>query len=296
MQEKAVIDLGTNTFHLLIFTGRDKGPITPILKRRVFVKLAEDGIGRIGDQAFERALAAMREFADMLRSRGILEVKAFGTAALRNANNAKSLVQSILDQSGIEVQVISGMQEAEYISHGVRAVWSEHTESALIMDIGGGSVEFILTEQEKLGWMVSLPIGVAVLHRDYHHSDQITSQEEARLRTFLSQELSVVSDELRQHSVTRLVGASGTFDVIADLFGKPPENYVEMDPLPIYGTLQEIIRMTAAEREAHPAIPTTRVDMIVVAAILVQEVLAMGHFEVVGISKYALKEGVALNF
>jgi len=296
VEEKAVIDLGTNTFHLLIFRPLGEQSIEPIFKQRIFVKLAEEGIEQIGGKAQERALAAMRKFATILSDRGVQEVRAIGTAALRKANNSSLLVQQIKEQTGIAVSVISGMQEAQHIADGVRSVWSHSEESALIMDIGGGSVEFIMSEPEKLSWMVSLPIGVAILHRDFHHRDPLHAEEEAALRTFLRKELVAVEEELKEHSVTRLIGASGTFDVIADLFSLPEENYVEAKPERIADTLESIVHMSVAERRAHPAIPASRVDMITVAVILIQEVLALARFEEVGISKYALKEGFALNF
>lgn len=296
VSEKAVIDLGTNTFHLLIFSRSGAlAPIQPVFKRRIFVKLAEEGIDWIGPSAADRALAAMQQFADLLRERGIQDVKAIGTAAMRRAGNSEVVLQNIRAQTGIEVEVISGMQEAQFIADGVQSACSGQETKAMIMDIGGGSVEFILMNFTQLSWMVSLPIGVGILYNKFHCNDPIGPDEEKALRDFLAKELIDVKDKLLKHQVKHLIGASGTFDVIADLFSLPQSTYAEMKPSQITETLSDLTKMTIAERNKHPAIPDSRVDMIVVAVILIQEVLALNHFERLGISKYALKEGLALN-
>ncbi|MCB0663459.1 MAG: hypothetical protein KDC24_12015, partial [Saprospiraceae bacterium] len=142
--KKAVIDLGTNTFHLLAVEIDENEQMHFLFRERIFVKLAEDGIQSIGPAPFQRAIKAMTVFKNKLDELGIDHFKAFGTAALRTATNGPDLIHAIKEKTGIEVALIDGLEEARLIHLGVsQAVPFDHTKQ-LIMDIGGGSVEFVI--------------------------------------------------------------------------------------------------------------------------------------------------------
>lgn len=293
---KAVVDLGTNTFHILIFRYAD-GKLQTILKERIFVKLAEGGIGEISKSAFARALAAMKRFRGLMDKHEVRDYRAVGTAALRRASNGAQLVEEITLHTGLSVDIIDGKQEAEYISLGVQQLM-DSSAANMVMDIGGGSVEFIVREDKKIRWLVSLPIGVAVLYDRFHEGDPIALEEEQKLRSFLRQHLSTLAPALKEHQPTMLIGASGTFDVMALLLGAEGHPFVQVTSSSMHTPLQDIVKSTKEERQQNPLIPDARVDMIVVAAILIQEILGFGDFTTIGISQYALKEGVAydMNF
>lgn len=290
----AVIDLGTNTFHLLIARQEEDGSFKELHRERRYIKLAEAGIERIGAAPFARGLQALRDFALILERKQVRQVRAIGTAALRTAANGSDFVTAVREQTGIDIQLISGSEEARLIAKGVQRAIPSNLGNHLIMDIGGGSVEFILCIDREARWAKSYPIGVAVLYRSFHRTEPITAAEQAELRTFLSGPLTEIKAQLEQHPINRLIGAAGTFDVIADMLGRDrPTAHCTRVHLSRLGAFNErIIGATKEERHAMPEIPSDRADMIVVALILVEEVLALLEEPELLVSDYSLKEGV----
>lgn len=294
----AAIDLGTNTFHLLIAESPDNDGWTMVHRSKAYVRLAEEGIRRIGPAAFQRGLATLEHFAAILNEHGVPpeNVRAYGTAALRTAANGPDFIEEVYRRSGLRVEAISGDREAALICQGVRrAVPFPVGERALIMDIGGGSVEFILADREQVFWARSFPIGVAVLRHQYPHSDPILAEEIAAVEHFLDEALSDLWEVLEQQPTAVLIGASGTFDVI-DLFLLDPDT-----KHPLYGYIpaaafeplyQQLVSSTLAERRQMEKMPPERVEMIVVAVILVRLVLRRAGIRDLYTSTYAMKEGI----
>ena len=153
----AVIDLGTNTFHILIAEVTEPHNYRIVHRLRIPVMIGKGGInqGLITEEGQERALAALQQFAALIRQYEVQQVRATATSAFRNARNGKALVQRIREETGIRIEVIDGMQEAEYIFGGVQEALSLDHEPILIMDIGGGSVEFILSSDQQVRWKQS---------------------------------------------------------------------------------------------------------------------------------------------
>ncbi|NJK83906.1 MAG: hypothetical protein HC912_08960 [Saprospiraceae bacterium] len=151
MNRYAVIDLGTNTFHLLIVEqNRQK-----LYQERQFVKLAENGIEHISAAPFQRGIETMLHFHRVLKKFDVQQVQAFGTAALRTAHNGSAFIEEVEEATGIEIQLISGEREAALIQKGVAQAIPATDAHSLIMDIGGGSVEFILANQHEVFWAQS---------------------------------------------------------------------------------------------------------------------------------------------
>ncbi|MEO1513563.1 MAG: exopolyphosphatase [Bacteroidota bacterium] len=295
MDQYAVIDLGTNTFHLLVVEPRADGSFREILREQQFIKLAEDGIAKIGSAPFARGLNAMASFKDKLdKLDKVQNIKAFGTAGLRTASNGQEFVKAIFDRSGIQAEIISGQREAGLIHQGVMQAIPPLEGKSLIMDIGGGSVEFILADQEKVYWAESFPIGVAVLFNDFHHSDPISQTEIDQLNQHLRTQLHSLIEELQHHQIKQLIGASGTFDVIANLLSDFPAGAIcaQLDVPDFHPFYQQLLQSTQAERFASPDIPDKRADMIVVAVLLIHFVLKLIHTEQIVVSAYAMKEGM----
>ncbi len=295
MEKYGVIDLGTNTFHLLIAGFEADGRIREIYRERRFVKLAENGIETIGPAPFRRGIATVESFAAQLKAHGVEQVAAVGTAALRTAVNGGAFIAAVKQKTGIAIALISGEEEARLIHQGVLQTGILRTGTkALIMDIGGGSVELILADGEGVAWMGSFLIGVAVLHRRFHHSDPISAAEVAALEAFLDSELRPVRQPLLREAPTMLVGAAGTFDVLADLFAteRIPPGCTRLEAAQFFPFLHQMQNATLAERYATPGVPAARADMIVVALLLIARVLKMARLEKIVVSNYAMKEGM----
>ncbi len=288
-----VIDLGTNTFHLLIVESSDKG-MQEVYRERIFVQLAEQGIQKIGIAPFQRALDALQHYKSILDQHQVDAVKAFGTAGLRTASNGQDLIEKVARLTDIQVQLISGDEEARLIHKGVQQAIALNQSNSLIMDIGGGSVEFILANKKQVHWAKSFPIGVAVLYNQFHKNDPITSTEITTLRKFLHKELEDLKTALQQFPSTQLVGASGTFDVL--------EKVLQIERLsPIHSSVpvknfhpfyKEVLFTTLQERLDIQSIPNSRAQLIIVALILIDVIIEIAKIEQIDISAYAMKEGM----
>ena len=290
----AVIDLGTNTFTMLIAEITNQQRFEVIYHDRSYVKLAQEGISIIGQEPYRRAVNALIDFKAAIDTHRVATVRALGTAALRTAANGPTLVEDIHRQTGIRVDIIGGSVEADLIYEGVRYAYPMDDSNQLIMDIGGGSVEFIIANASGKIWAQSFPIGVAVLKNRFHHLDPIGDTEIEAIEAFLRDQLQPLFEARKSHPGNTLIGASGTFDVLEQTFLNeelsPLASIVEVASADLFYRI--MTRSTAAERYAMKNLPPERVEMIVVAIVLIQFVLRSFGIEKIGISKYAMKEGL----
>jgi exopolyphosphatase/guanosine-5'-triphosphate,3'-diphosphate pyrophosphatase len=296
----AIIDMGTNTFHLLIAHGSEAGYCI-VYRERLAVKIGKGGINRgiITEDGLHRALVAMQSFKNKIDEQQAERVFAFGTSALRNAANSAEVISRIHALTGIEVHVISGDQEAEFICRGVRSALRIGQEKALIVDIGGGSVEFIISNDDTIFWKQSIEIGAQRLLETFHQNDPISALEIKALDAHFEEQLKPVLDQLRVWQPHVLIGSSGTFDTLSDIFclqhhiSKSDDDSETPLTIPgFYEIYHELITRNRGERMQMPGMIEMRVDMIVVACCLIRFILEKHAFNWVRVSTYALKEGV----
>jgi len=288
MEKFAVIDLGSNTFHLLIVQLEADHQFSVVYRKRVYARLARTGIGVISDLSFQEGLRILQQFKDTIDQHQVKKIKAVGTEMLRLAPNGSDFVQQAYKQTGLQIEIISGLKEAEYIYMGVKRL---HPKSSyLIMDIGGGSVEFILVIDGRQVWLTSIPIGIAVLYFRFHLSDPIADEELALLRHFLSEKTIHLAEALAEQPVEELIGSSGVFETFFDLLGAPSEK--EIDALVIQSRLKELITSSYDERLEMDEIPKMRKKMIIVASVLLEFVLEQTSVKRVRYSPNSLKEGL----
>ena len=290
----AVIDVGSNTFHLLICEEGEDGSWTEVHKEREYVKLAGSGMNEISLDSEQRAIDAMVRFASLIHSFNVKTVRAIGTAAMRESINGYEVAEKLKAITGIPVEIIDGEQEAYYILEGIRSVLPSPEEESLIMDIGGGSVEFILYRGDHVYFTESFKIGVAVLYTKFHHSDPISDEELRKLYEFLQEELASLAFQLRNVGRYYLIGASGSFEVIYDAMPSRLINAhcAEIDTSALMPYLQRVIHARLEERKLMAEIPVERLDYIVVAYALIKYLLQNMPPEKVYYCEYALKEGV----
>jgi exopolyphosphatase/guanosine-5'-triphosphate,3'-diphosphate pyrophosphatase len=304
MHRIAIIDMGTNTFHLLIAEGDEKG-YNIIYRDRLAVKIGMGGIndGIITESAIHRTLLAMQSFKNATDQHQVSNIYAFGTSALRNARNGQEVAERIKAISGIEVNIISGEQEAKYIYLGVKAALGLGNDKNLIVDIGGGSIEFIVADHDHVYWMQSFEIGAQRLLERFQKHDPILPEEVTQLEAYFERELKSLFEALTKYNPSILVGSSGTFDTLSDIFcithdiHKSPEE-IET-PLSIEGFYEIHKELLLKDREQRMQIPgmiEMRVDMIVVACCLVKFLLEKYPFTRIRVSTYSLKEGVLAYF
>ena len=215
----AILDLGTNTFNLLIIeTGRgDNNKI--LISRKEPVKLGEDGItkGKISEKAFERGIAAIENHMKYIKDHRVHQTHAFATSAIRSASNGLEFVRTVYQKFNIGIQIVSGDKEAELIYLGVRQAVDMGDRKHLILDIGGGSNEMIIADDHKIFWKKSFPLGMARMLEQFRPSDPIRNDEIQALEKHFRESMQCFIEAAMEHRPDTLIGSSGSFDTFRAL-------------------------------------------------------------------------------
>lgn len=297
----AILDLGTNTFHLLI---AEPGLFRPVIifQETIAVKLGEGGISKkiIRRDAASRGLKAIKKFKTYIDQFESNEIKAVATSALRTASNGQEFINKVETETGIQVEFIEGEREAELIYYGVRRALNLTIDKALIMDIGGGSTEFILCDKNQILWKKSFEIGAARLMDQFHHTDPISKIEIEELTNHLNSILPELKTELIIHKPKLLIGSAGAFETFATLcdeeFMNTTQTSFTFNMNKVSEIFDWIIKSNHEERERSQSIIPVRVDMIVTATLLTSYVLSLHPFKAIQLSRYSLKEGLLFEY
>lgn len=304
MAKYAVIDLGTNTFNLLI--AEQNGTKNSILHlSRISARLGKDGIGssRITDEAFQRGIDAMVEHKKTIDAFECDTVFAFATSMVRDADNGVDFAGEVRKRTGIVVEIISGDKEAELICAGVRQA-VDMNEKMLIMDIGGGSTEFIIADHKNIYWKKSYRLGVTRLYENFQSKDPISDDEIRNTEAHLENILCDLFSAVKKEKVGTLIGSAGSFESYAEIIARRtqatgidlsiPSHPVDTQQLKLL--IEELIRSSHAERVAMEGLHEIRRDLIVMASVLLRFVLNKNNFNRVVFSVYALKEGAMAEY
>lgn len=295
----AVIDMGTNTFNLLVTEVSGETQYQTLHNSKCFVKLGEGGIDKkiIAPDAWERGLKAIESHMNTISTFNVDKVFAFATSATRDAENGAGFVDEILKRYNLKVNVIGGEQEASLIYQGVKQAVDLGDNVNLILDIGGGSNELILCNADQVFWKHSFNLGVQRLLNQFRPSNPIKPEEIVRVEQFLEQELQLLFAAVQKYNPQRLVGSSGSFDTYRSLLvhsGKLPLNKDKTIEIPLspYKELHKtLIKSTKEERIAMPGMELIRVDFIVLASIFTNFIIEKLNIKSIHQSNYALKEG-----
>lgn len=295
----AIIDMGTNTFNLLIAEVREGEPYSIIFTGKEPVKLGEGGINNrvIAPAAYERGISAMKNLNEILKEYQVKKVFAFATSAIRSAENGLQFIEDVNEKFNIPVELISGDREAELIYYGVLQAGDLGMEKSLILDIGGGSNELIIANREIIFWKESFPLGMARLLEKFNPSDPITVKEIQDIEDYVEEHLTSFFKAMLQHKPVKLIGASGSFDTFRALvteeniniksqnpcFGINSENFSQLHRRLTHATREERINMRGMD--------PVRVEMIVIASIFVNFILQKTNLSQIIQCSYSLKEG-----
>ncbi len=295
----AILDFGTNTFNLLIAERKNRG-FNILLSSKQPVKLGRGGIqvNRITPDALERGFVAIQNHMEIIRNYEVDEIRAFATSAIRNAANGEEFTEEVYRRFGFRTRIIPGDREAELIYKGVRQAVSFREENDMILDIGGGSIEFIICNKQGIVWKQSFELGMARLLERYTLSDPITSEEIRVLEDYFMQELAPLLEAVKKERPRILIGASGSFDTFQAMImhrkGLESDNFFGREiPLKDYYSLHKaLLQSTIEQRKAMPGMEPVRVEMIVAATIFVSFVIRACQMSQLYHSEFALKEGV----
>lgn len=300
----AVIDLGTNTFNLLVVEAGDDQCYRILYNNKLPVKLGKSGIDKkeIRPDAITRGLNAIERHLNTIKEHQADRTFAIATSGIRSAKNGDQFVKMIQQRFNLEVEIITGDREAELIYYGVKQAMKLGSEKSLILDIGGGSIEFIIADQDTIFWKKSYPLGVARLLAKFRPSDPISIDEIEFISNYLEERLSDLSEAFRKYKINTLVGASGSFETITAMIradepsfesesGLSPES-VEIDLTDFENLYQKLINSTLKERKQMKGLESMRLEMIVVATLIIKFVLQKFKLTRLIQSNFSLKEGV----
>ena len=293
----AVLDLGTNTFHLLIVDIED-GRFFNIYQERIYSKLGQEGTDCIGKEPYKRGIEALSHFSQIIIDHKVEHIKALGTQALRQASNGKAFRDDVFSKFNISIEVIDGLAEADYIYKGVCQAIPQQSESFLIMDIGGGSVEFIIADSHNVVYKDSFKIGLSPLHAIADISDVAAVDDVVALHKWLAGQLSRLYSAVQQYQPKFLVGSAGAFEVLVSLSDATLEesNYVDISIEKISELYVQILGSTKTEKLSMHGLPKERVDYISAAFVLIWHIIDTVQPSKILVSKFAMKEGALSTF
>jgi exopolyphosphatase / guanosine-5'-triphosphate,3'-diphosphate pyrophosphatase len=291
----AIADLGTNTFQLLI-SPLDGFQVLDHLQRPVGLGMGAMEQVILQEDAMDRALVGLHEFVSLFLSKGgdISDFYAIGTSILRRASNAGAFIQRVKEELGVSILVIDGIQEAEYIYAGIRNSLPKRWEkTSLVMDIGGGSVEFILFKGNEVLYRISLELGGLRLKSLFSVNNEFDLSVVAGLDAHVSSEMRVLFQVCKKEKPEVLIGAAGAFETILDL-----ENRSSQAPASCEIDLKQFLQhklnldeMPYQERVAYPGMKAFRASIFPYATFLIEKVLRELGLKELWFSSYSLKEG-----
>ncbi|MFE5486931.1 exopolyphosphatase [Streptomyces sp. NPDC056527] len=302
MTRVAGIDCGTNSIRLLVADVHPgTGELIELDRRMTIVRLGQgvDKTGRLAPEALERTFAACREYAAVIKELGAEKLRFVATSASRDAENRDDFVAGVLDILGVEPEVISGDQEAEFSFTGATAEL-HGTEKYLVVDIGGGSTEFVVGNRHVEAAR-SVDIGCVRLTERHVRSDPPSAAEVAAIRADIRAALDLAERTVPIREAETLVGLAGSVTTVAAIALGLPEyesekihhsriSYEKVDEI-----VTSLLGSTHAERAAIPVMHPGRVDVIVSGALVLLEIMERTGAREVVVSEHDILDGIALS-
>jgi len=297
---KALIDIGTNTTHMLIAdVSADGQQIEEIVyKKRYYTYLGEYGLEEIHPIPLQKLYDGLKAFDESIKALKVENVRVVATEALRSAHNGKEITSYISKQYGWSPEIIGGLIEAKLIAKGAMQAVDMSTGSYVVMDIGGGSVEFIHVQNNIIGTMITTPLGISRLHKNYHQIEPISEDAISALKSDIEKHLiQFKQDVVSPDQSLQLVGTAGSFEIFmtSDELSDFQMISKTVDVEQLQEETKRLIGTTLEDREFDPSIPANRAKYILVALLLMDTVIEILDINKVVVSKYALKEGAILE-
>ena len=295
-----VLDVGSNTVHLQVVDAHPGARPSPATNQKVELRLheylnKEGAITAEGVALLEESVADAISHAKDFQTEEIL---AFATSAIRDAKNGKDILDQINKKFEIDLQVLSGDDEAQMTFLAVRRWLGWSSGRLLVLDIGGGSLEIAVGDDERAEATVSLPLGASRLTREYLDSDPHTSKEIKALETFVLDSVKRdVPEDIMDHIADHFVATSKTFRTLARLgehwFDDNPK-YLKINSLT--KMIPKLQDMSNKQRAELPGVSQSRARQIVAGAIVARTVMEKLHINELEICPWALREGIELRW
>lgn len=300
----AAIDVGTNSFHLVVVKLLGNQTFSTIDREKIVVRLGESPteMKQLTEEAMQRGVEAMKIFS-MVAGQFESPIRAVATSAVREASNGEEFVNRVRAETGIQIEVVSGFEEARLIYLGVLQALPVFNERIALFDIGGGSTEFLVGERGRTLYANSFKIGAIRMTQRSFPDETITQEQIEQCRLLVRGEIYHAAQQIRAAGAVRTIASSGTAQTIAAMAlamkGEPvPEslNGMTVTREEVRKVSEKVLRArTHAERAALPGIDPRRADILAAGSVVLQTILEECGFDSYTISSHALREGIVLD-
>jgi len=297
-----VLDVGSNTVHFLVVDAHQGGRPLPVFSHKAELQLGnslEDG--KLPRSTALRLRAFAAEALQIAEDKGVEELLAFATSAVRDASNGDAVLASVRSATGVDIAVLPGPDEARLTFLAVRRWFGWSSGRVLMLDIGGGSLEIAVGIDEVPDVTISLPLGAGRLTRDWLIGDPPSTDETRQLRRHVRAEIARRAGEVTRLGVAhRAVATSKTFRQLARIAGAAPSGegpYVRrvVSHADIAELAKRLATMSASERADMPGVSRTRAPQLAAGALVADAAMDLFGLNELEICPWALREGVILR-
>jgi exopolyphosphatase/guanosine-5'-triphosphate,3'-diphosphate pyrophosphatase len=303
----AAIDLGTNSFHLIVVKVNEKGNFEIIDRVKEVIRLGEGSSGDIKfilPEAQDRAVNTLKAFKGIADSHNA-ELRAIATSAVREAQNGKEFVQRVYNECAVNIEVVSGTEEARLIYLGILKAVPIYDVTSLSIDIGGGSVEFIVGKEGGILYSKSIKLGAVRLTQKFFPDYVVTKERIDKCRSWVKGEIYPVWQRINEYSVKLSVGSSGTIIaignmILGELYGEKTSNYdinnyvIKSEDLKKIETIV-LSKKDIEKRKKIKGLDSKRADIIPAGVIILSTIFDLFGIDKMTVSDYALREGVIVD-
>jgi exopolyphosphatase/guanosine-5'-triphosphate,3'-diphosphate pyrophosphatase len=306
----AAIDIGSNSIHLAVVRVAPGQHLEIIDREKEMVRLGAGTlrIHSLTKETMDRAMAVLQRYKKISESNRVTRIITIATAAVRESNNAREFINRVRKEVGLDVQVLPGIEEARLIALAVSEVTDFNGRHALIIDIGGGSTEFVITDGTEPEFLRSVRLGAVRLTEKFVTTDPISGSDRERLIATIHSDLTRVASGIKETGFDFVIGTSGTITNLVESVshaegGEGPDEPPGFASFNQTITTEQLARMnenlglmTADDRSRIPKIEKQRSDIIVAGGLLLEVILREVGADSITSCDWSLREGVILDF
>jgi exopolyphosphatase/guanosine-5'-triphosphate,3'-diphosphate pyrophosphatase len=302
----AAIDIGTNSFHLVIARIEKGNRFTVLTKNKEVVRLgtSSNDMKYISSESIERGISTLKRFKLICETFNA-EIRAIATSAVREALNKLEFTERAFNETGINIEIISGYEEARLIYLGILQALPVYNKRILLIDIGGGSTEFLIGYQGENIYARSIKIGAVRLTQKFKLNKDLSDKNIENARLFIKGALYPLIRELKNYKFEELIGSSGTIQNIAAIINakEKPEaedflvlNGYKYDSESLKNVVKKLLKSGDIDKiKKIPGLDEKRADIIVAGALILDQIFSEFNFTEITVSNYALREGIILD-
>jgi exopolyphosphatase/guanosine-5'-triphosphate,3'-diphosphate pyrophosphatase len=303
MKNIAAIDCGTNSIRLLISRVDEDGNLTEITRRMIIVRLGEgvDATGKFSDAALSRVFAACDEYAELIKTHEVSAIRFIATSASRDVSNRDEFASGVKARLGCELEVISGETEAELSFAGATfELAKKFAGPYLVLDIGGGSTEFVLGT-EKPEFARSVNIGCVRMTERHLNQDPPSAESIQAATKDIEDAITLAAEIVPFEKAITVIGLAGSVTTVAamalglDKYDREAIHGSVISAQSIHGTAEKFLSMTREQRAALPYMHPGRVDVIGAGALVLDRIVRRIKVESIVVSEQDILDGIAIS-